>query len=170
MHTYNTQEALREAIKLTFRAHSTYKHHETFSFINVNLCTPICYLQPRRRQSSLSVETWWLCRYLYMMSKIGGLLPVFLTFLSTTLGFTHQTLGAMYVSCWRVAILLSLSLCRLQSLRSSILFRLCLSISVPRQNVKCFIEHMLCIVRGVHMHSLCTGPNNKTFYKHTYIH
>ena len=36
-----------------------------------------------------------LCGYLYILSK--GLLPVFLSFLSTPLGFTRQTLGVTYV-------------------------------------------------------------------------
>ena len=40
------------------------------------------------------------------------------------------------------------------------------------KHVKCFIEHvnMLRIVPGVRTHNLRAGPNNKTFYKHTYTH
>jgi len=38
------------------------------------------------------------------------------------------------------------------------------------KRVKRFIEHVLHIVPGVRMHNLCAGPNNKTFYKHIYIH
>ena len=45
-----------------------------------------------------------------------------------------------------------------------------LHISTATKRVKCFIEHMLCIVLGVCMHNLRTGPNNKTFYKLTYVH
>ena len=49
-------------------------------------------------------------------------------------------------------------------------FRLSLHVSTATKCVKCFIEHMLCIVLGVCMHNLRTGPNNKTFYKLTYVH
>ena len=45
-----------------------------------------------------------------------------------------------------------------------------LHISTTTKRVKCFIEHVLCIVLEVRTHNLHTGPNNKTFYKHTYIH
>jgi len=54
-----------------------------------------------------------------------------------------------HVSCWRANTLLSLSPCRLLSLSSWVAFRLCLSISVPQQNVwSCFIELVLRIVPG----------------------
>jgi len=69
VHTYNTQEVSREAINAAFS----------------------CEVD-----SLISVERWWLCRYLYKLSKVC-LLLVFLSFLSMPLGFTHQTLGVTYV-------------------------------------------------------------------------
>jgi len=59
-------------------------------------------------------------------------------FLEHATGIHPQMLGSTYVRlllCWRMTILLSVSPCRLRSMSSSVAFRLCLSISVPRQNV-----------------------------------
>jgi len=76
-----------------------------------------------------------LCRYLYILSKVC-LLLVFLSFLSMPLGFTCQTLGSTYVhlllagdhSPLPIPLPLAVS-------EPSVAFRLCLSASVPRQNV-----------------------------------
>ena len=137
----------------------------------MSLPMPVCCLQPQSRQSSLSVERWWLCRYLYILSKVS-LLPVFLSFLSTPLGFTRQTLGATYVHLLLAGdhsplpITLPSAVSELFSGISSV----SLHISTATKCVKCFIEHVLHIVPGVRMHNLRAGPNKKTFYKHTYIH
>ena len=141
MHTYNTQEASQKAINAAFS---------------------------RKVDSLVS-----LCRYLYILSKVCLLLCSSVSWACHWDSPARRWEQRTYVFCWRATILLFLSPCRLQSLSSSVAFRLCLSISVPRQNVwSCFIEYVLHIVPGpgVRTHNLRVGPNNKTFYKHTYIH
>jgi len=140
------------------------------SFLAICACRS-AHLQLQSRQSSLSIERWWLCWYLYILSKVG-LLLVFLSFLSMPLGFTRQTLGATYVCLLlagdRSPLPITL-LSAVSELFSGILY-VSLHISTATKCVKCFIEHVLCNVPGVRMHNLRTGPNNRTFYKHTYIH
>ena len=140
MHTYNTQEALREAINAAFS-------REVDSLVS-------------------------LCQYLYILSKVC-LLLVFLSFLSMPLGFTCQMLGATYVRLLLAGNHSPLPI-PLPSAVSELFSGISsgLSISVPRQNMwSCFIKHVLRIVPGlgVRTHNLRSGPNNKTFYKHTYI-
>jgi len=141
VHTYNTQEASREAINTAFS-------REVDSLVS-------------------------LCRYLYILSKVC-LLPVFLSFLITPLGFTRQMLGATYVH-----LLLAGNHSPLPTPLPSVVSELFSGISSVSLHIStvtnvwsCFIEHVLRIVPGpgVHTHNLCAGPNNKTFYKHTYIH
>ena len=92
--------------------------------------------------------------------------------LNMPLGFTRQTLGATYIRLLLTGDHSPLPITLLSAV--SELFRgissVSLHISTATKRVKCFIEHMLCIVLGVCMHNLRTGPNNKTFYKLTYVH
>jgi len=100
------------------------------------------------------------------MSKVG-LQPVFLSFLSTPLGFTRWTLGATYVHLLLAGDHSPLSIALPSAVSDSGISSVSLHISTATKRVKCFIEHILHIVPGVRTHNLRAGPNNKTFYIHS---
>ena len=113
--------------------------------------------------------------YLYILSKVC-LLPAFLSFLSTQLGFTSpQTLGAMYICLLLAGDHSPLPITLLSAV--SELFSGILSVSihistVPRQNVQSALENTCCaLFWGFIRIIYAWGPTTRHFTNmHTYIH